>query len=42
MLNLRLKKSAEWEFRRLCGLILDEVMKQTPEVFQDIYEHQTS
>jgi thymidylate synthase (FAD) len=36
--RLRLSSDAEWEIRRLALLILDIVYKETPSLFEDIYE----
>ncbi len=38
LFNLRLEKHAEWEIRRMAAMMLEEVMKYTPIIFEDIYE----
>ena len=38
LMKLRLEKHAEWEIRRMCAMMLDELMRYTPEIFQDIYD----
>ena len=38
ILRLRLDPSAQWEIRELCGLILDELLKIAPAVFEDLRE----
>jgi len=37
LFNLRLEKHAEWEIRRMSAMMLEEVMKYTPTIFEDIY-----
>ncbi len=41
LFNLRLTQHAEWEIRRMSVMILEEVMKVTPSLFQDIYDKYT-
>jgi thymidylate synthase (FAD) len=36
--RLRLAPDAEWEIRRLAFMLLEEVNKRTPSLFEDIYE----
>jgi len=36
--GLRLAKKAEWEFRRMTGMILDICMDVTPVIYEDIYQ----
>lgn len=39
--RLRLAPDAEWEIRRLAGIVLELVMEQTPSLFEDITEELT-
>lgn len=41
LLKLRLDKHAEWEIRRMSVMILEELMKINPEIYQDIYDKYT-
>lgn len=36
--DLRLAPKAEWEIRRMAGMMLEESMKVAPVIFQDIYD----
>ncbi len=36
VLKLRCSKSAQWEIRRICGMILKEIKKHAPNVFSDL------
>ena len=38
LFKLRLDSHAEWEIRRMCAMMLDELMKYTPAIFEDQYE----
>jgi thymidylate synthase (FAD) len=38
LFKLRLEKHAEWEIRRMSGIMLEELMKVTPDIYSDIYE----
>ncbi|MDD3083529.1 MAG: FAD-dependent thymidylate synthase [Candidatus ainarchaeum sp.] len=41
LFKLRLDKHAEWEIRRMSAMMLEEIMKITPEIYQDIYDKYT-
>lgn len=42
LFKLRLDKHAEWEIRRLSAMLLEEVMKYTPDIYIDLYEKYTT